>query len=292
MQNKALKNDTFQLSFIINAEKLYLLAKAFTMRFPKIVFLLIILVLQSCISRKELVYLQKGQGQANAATEVQQKAAPYKVQVNDILYINIKSTDPELVAIFNTNIGENQNLQGGALYFNGYNVNVHGNIRIPILGEVNVLGYNVEEIRQIIEKKLLTEYLQPSANLFITVKLAGFNYSVLGEVGAPGNNVLFQERVNVLEAIANAGDITVTGDRKDVLIIRQYPDKQRIHHIDLTKEDILVSPYYYLMPNDMVYVKPLKQKTWGTGTNGFQTFTTVFSVISVIASTVLLINNL
>src|SRR5690606_4780648 len=108
----------------------------------------------------------------------------------------------------------------------------------------------------------------------------------------PGTQVLFQERVNVFQAIANVGEITMTGDRKDVLIIRQYPQGQQIHHLDLTNVNVMNSPYYYIQPNDMIYVKPLKQKTWGTGTTGRETLTAIVSVVSLLTTTILLITRL
>lgn len=94
----------------------------------------------------------------------------------------------------------------------------------------------------------------------MTVKLAGFRYTINGEVGSPGTNVLFKDNVTVLEAIANSGDITTVGNRKEVTIIRQTPTGVQMHDIDLTDRNVMKSPYYYLQPNDYIYVKPLKQK--------------------------------
>ena len=251
------------------------------------------IIFQSCIPNKKLVYLQdKDVEKTENPATISTLSKPYKVQVNDILYINIKASDPELVAIFNTRENDgNLRTDNATLYFDGYTVDNHGNIRIPILGEINVLGYTIDDIRKTIENKLLSEYLKPTANLFVIVKLAGLNYSVIGEVVNPGQNVLFQERATILEAIANSGDITITGNREDVIIIRQYPDGKKIHHVDLTSKELLTSPYYYILPNDMIYIKPLKQKSSGTGTTGLQTFTTLLSIVSIVTSTVLLIRN-
>lgn len=253
-----------------------------------------LLILQSCIPNKKLIYLQDKDGKERVDSSLEEMAKPYKIQINDLLYIDIKASEPELVAMFNVSKSENEAnlINNGGLYFTGYIVDVHGNIRLPILNELNVLGFTADEVRQKIEKSLLENYLNRSSNVFVTVKLAGLNYSVLGEVSRPGNNILFQERVNVLEAIANAGDALVTGDREDVLIIRQYPDGKQIHHVDLTDNNLLNSPYFYILPNDMIYIKPLKQKSWGVGTTGTQTLTTVLSIVSIITSTVLLIRNL
>lgn len=98
-----------------------------------------------------------------------------------------------------------------------------------------------------------------------------------------------QDKVSVLEAVANAGDITVVGNRKEVMIIRQYPQGVQTFSIDLTNYNALQSPYFYLQPNDFVYVKPLKQKTWGTGTTGIQSLSTIFTILSLVTTTFLLL---
>jgi polysaccharide export outer membrane protein len=169
-------------------------------------------------------------------------------------------------------------------------VNDHGNIRVPVLGEIEVLGKTLDEVRQAVESKLLSDYFNKEATIFVSVKLAGFHYAINGEVNAPGSKVLMQEKVNIMEAIANAGDITITGDRKSVAVIRQYPQGAEIHTIDLTDRNAMKSAYYYLQPNDYIYVKPLPQKSWGTGTTGVQTFTTLISVMAFVTTTILLIN--
>ncbi|MCB0445722.1 MAG: sugar transporter, partial [Gelidibacter sp.] len=94
------------------------------------------------------------------------------------------------------------------------------------------------------------------------------------------------------EAIANVGGIPITGNLKDVTIIRQYPQGQQIHHLDLTDVNVMKSPYYYIQPNDMIYVKPLKQKSWGTGTTGRETLATIVSVLGLVTTTILLVNRL
>ena len=171
-------------------------------------------------------------------------------------------------------------------------MDLHGNIRVPVLGYINVLGYTVAEIEQIIEDRLLKDQFKEAANIFVTVKLAGLRFTALGEVGRPGQQVIYKDRVNVLEAIAQAGEINFEGNRKDVMIIRQYPQGQEIHRLDLTDIALMESPYYFVQPNDMIYVKPLPQKSLGTGTTGFQTIINVAAVISVAISTYLLITNL
>jgi len=259
---------------------------------------LAMITVSSCIPNKDLVYLQNKETQSDSLQYAREVQKPYKVQVNDILVIRVKALDPEVVQIFNPieqgNANANLQMQNNIqqAYFNGFTVDVHGNIRIPILGKINVLGYTIEEIEEKLEAKLLEEQFKETANIFVTVKLAGFIYTALGEVGRPGQQILYQNRVNVLEALANAGEVNFEGNRKDVMVIRQYPQGQEIHHLDLTDIAIMESPYYYIQPNDMIYVKPLKQKSIGTGTTGLQTVLNVAALISVAISTYLLVTNL
>lgn len=253
--------------------------------------LLISTLFTSCIPVKDLVYLQdkNSSGEQNNIAAVESK--PYRLQVNDVLSVDIKAIDPKLVAIFSTS-GESGAAQSeSGLYFQGFTVDDHGNIRMPILGEINVIGYTLEEVRVKIEKKLLEEYFKKEANVFVTVKLAGFKYTINGEVGSTGTKTLFQEHVTIMEAIANSGDITITGDRKAVTVIRQTPTGVQMHDLDLTDINVMKSPYYYLQPNDYVYVKPLKQKTWGTGKTGIESITTIITVLSLATTVFLLLKN-
>ena len=255
-----------------------------------LVFALIICVLaSSCIPHKDTVYMQNKEVALDSIQLLVEKQTPYRIQIHDILSIIVKALDQENVQIINP-IGDD-NLTGSGqerAYFDGFTVDLHGDVRIPTLGKLRVLGFTTEEIEQMIEKKLLDEQFKETANIFVTVKLSGFRYTTLGEIGT-GTQTLYQERVSIFEAIANSGDIPVTGNKKDVLIIRQYPQGQKIHHLDLTDVNVMKSPYYYIQPNDMIYVKPLKQKSWGTGTTALQNLTTFVSVLSIVTSAIVLL---
>jgi len=254
------------------------------------ILLLISSLFTSCIPIKDLVYLQdkNPSGEQNAIAAVESK--PYRLQSKDVLSISIKAIDPKLVSIFNTTESVTGKSESG-LYFDGFTVDDHGNIRMPILGEINVIGYTVEEVRVKIEKKLLEEYFKSEANIFVIVKLAGFRYTINGEVSSVGTKTLFKENVNVMEAIANSGDITTVGNRKAVTIIRQTPTGVEMHDIDLTDINVMKSPYYYLQPNDYIYVKPLRQKTWGTGQTGIQSIGTIITLLSLATTVYLIIKN-
>ena len=247
----------------------------------------------SCIPNKKLVYIQNMETATDTTQVIIEKQKPYRVQINDMLNIRVKALDQANVQIFNP-VGE-ANLNADSeerAYFDGFTVDLHGNIRVPVLGEINVLGYTLEEIEDLLEKKLLEEEFKETANIFVTVKLTGLRFTVNGEVARTGTQTLYQPRVNIFEALANAGDIEMTGNREDVLIIRQYPQGQQIHHINLLDAKVMQSAYYYIQPNDIIYVKPLKQKSWGTGVTGMQSVATIITALSLVTTTLLLFNRI
>lgn len=262
------------------------------MRILKFFILVIVATsLFSCIPNKDLIYLQDYGNKPDGITINEFDAKPYRVQVNDILSINIKASDQKLVEMFNASTQQAQAQTAQGIYFSGYNVNQHGNIRIPVLGEMNVLGFTLEEIRVAVEKKLTDEYFTTEARIFVTVKLAGFNYTVNGEIGKPGSNILFQEKVTILEAIANSGDINITGNRKEVQILRKRPHGFEMYSLDLTDAAVVNAPNFYIQPNDYIIIKPLKQKSWGTGVTGIQTLGTIITALSLVTTTLLLLRN-
>ena len=257
----------------------------------KIVFFALFSVLfTSCISTKDLMYLQPDATSKSDSIKVAQEVSkPYRIQTNDVISITIKALYQKLVDMFSVTESASQSqtsLQG--LYYTGYTVDDHGNIRVPILGELNVLGFTTDEVRLKVEKQLLEEYFKKDANIFVTVKLAGLKYTINGEIGSPGIKFLYQDRATIMEAIANSGDIPITGNRKDVQIIRKFPHGFETYSIDLTKESAMSSPNFYIQPNDYIIIKPLKQKTWGTGVTGVQSVATIMTAISLITTLLVL----
>lgn len=248
-----------------------------------------VISLTSCISTKKITYLQANETAVDSIISIQRLQKPYRIQVNDLLSIRVKALDQELVGMFNP-IGEgNPNATGEeSMYYDGFTVDLHGNIRVPTLGEINVLGFTVEEVQEKIENELLEQYFKEEANIFVTVKLAGIRYTTLGEIGS-GSQVIYKEYVTIMEAVANAGGISEYGDMTNVKIIRQYPGgKEEIHSIDLTDISATKSPYYYIQPNDLIIVDPLPQKALGVGTTGLQSFTTIVSIVTLLTSTILI----
>ena len=157
--------------------------------------------------------------------------------------------------------GNNLQNNQGATFFSGYSIDRHGNIRLPYLGEINVLGYTTREVRTKVEEKVKA-YIEDDTEIFVTVRLNGIKYTVMGEVGSPGPKVIFQNQVSILDAITNSGDITCAsiGNRVSGCLVflfevcnfpsaqqwHQYPLQERIRHPARTVD--LASPVTQDLP--------------------------------------------
>ncbi len=258
-----------------------------------IAVLLLFAMFTSCIPLKDQIYFQGDLAENDSIKKIQDE--PYRLQVNDLLDIQIKSSDEKLVALFSsTPAGNNNNVNQfseQALYFRGYTVDKHGNIRLPYLGEINVLGYTTSEVLAKLEKEFETYFKNPD-DVFINVKLAGIRFTVIGEVGKTGTQVLYLNQVSLIQALAAAGDIQITGNRKNVKVYRKNLDETKQYEINMLDINTFDSDNFFIQPNDIVYVEPLKQKAWGTGTSGMQTITSLIAVLSLVTTTILLVNAL
>lgn len=241
----------------------------------------------SCVPLKKITYLQN-KSETDTIDVFKLERTEYKIQVNDILNIRIKSLDPKNAAIFSTETQTGQNAGFGEImfYVNGYTVDSLGQIEMPLLGKIDVVGLTALEAREAVQTEI-SKFLNNST---VSLQLSGIRFSVVGEVGAPGRMVAFQNQLTIFEALAIAGDITQVGDRRMVQVLRQTPDGMIIAEIDLTSKNAISSPYFFIMPNDIINVKPYKQKTFGTGVTGQQTFQTFVQTISAFSSILLIIN--
>lgn len=244
----------------------------------------LVLFFTACVPRKDLIYLQRKDGKKDAVVKPLDPS-PYKVQSDDNLSISIVASDPKLVAMFNITGGSTARAETTA-YFDGYRVDDHGNIKVPVLGEVSVLGLTTDEIRVKIENLLLANYFNKEADVFVNVKLLGIRFTFIGDVS--GTKVIYRDKVSVLEAIANSGGISEKGDRKNVLIMRQQPDGLEMHTIDLTDINVMQSPYYFIQPNDIIYIKPARLTAWQGFTAGIQSLSTVITTLTLLFSTYLI----
>lgn len=255
-------------------------------------FLLFIsLLFSSCVTRKQLTYLQGDENSADQTFELSR--SKYKVQPNDILNITFKSLDEETNTLFNSGGSGNTNLAGNSgdllFYIRGFRVASTGEIDLPVLGLVQVRGLDIEEIKEHLQKRL-KEYF--NEDVFVSVQLGGIQYSVIGDVANPGRYVIYQNQVNIFQALAQAGDITIVGDKTEVMILRQEGDGVKVIHLDLTDSKVIENPYFFIQPNDVINVKPLIQKSLGIGTTGFQTFASVLGVIVSSLTLIIALNNL
>jgi polysaccharide export outer membrane protein len=269
--------------------KLIFAAKFLVFRMKKIIALIGLAVLiVSCVPIKRLTYLQEGEAKA----EYKLQRSSYLLQPNDILSITIRSYDSETSQYFNISNTNSQGLQAGDIifYLQGYSVDLEGMINLPILGQVAVAGRTIAEIQILVETALRPYFTEEAVS--VTVQLAGVRYAVIGEVNIPGKYVIYQNQVNIFEALANAGDISIVGDRKEVMIVRQMPEKVETFYLDLTDSRVINDPHYFIQPNDIINVQPLRQKSLGIGTTGFQTFSQLFSLLASTITLIIAINSL
>ncbi|MDA8858118.1 polysaccharide export protein [Flavobacteriales bacterium] len=205
---------------------------------------------------KKITYLNKNQ---NSEWDVSPIPPKHHLEIGDILMVKVISRNEESNNLFNiesnTNSG-NPTLTAANLYLNGFTINQEGNIDIPNVGEIFVLNQTLEEAEQTIIKKAENYLINP----FVVVKLANFQFTILGEVNNSGSFPVYKEGLTIYDAIAMAGGINDYGNLTKIKIIRSKNNKKQIHKIDLTSSDILTSDFFYLRNNDLIYVQPLKFK--------------------------------
>jgi polysaccharide export outer membrane protein len=252
--------------------------------------------LSSCISNKRIAYLQKDKRDNSLSedTLIQYSIPVYRLQYNDIVDVQIRTTITEVNEIFGlknpgevTNAGNQSGLMqsgGDAYYMTGYTLDRQGEIKLPFIGKVKLMGLTLDEADRAITNKLSAYFKQiTEETLYVKVKLGGIRFSTFGEFNRPGRYVVLQDRLTIFEAIANSGDMTLVANRGKVLLLRQYPDGTKIHTLDLNKRDIIKSPYYFIQPNDQLYVEPMKIRQYASGSNTGQTVQILVTTLSAVA---------
>ncbi len=221
----------------------------------KILYLLFAVLFISCASKKDILYLQdiesidfNNKGASNIVT----------IKPNDQLSIIISSVDRKSAAPFNmpaladfnsdiTQVNAQQRLQT-------YLVDQDGNIEFPILGSLKLSNKTPQQATSLLKEELRKYLKAPIVNL----RINNFKVSVLGEVNNPGIIDVRDQRITILEALSSAGDMTVFGKRKDVMVIREDASGKKYFKVDFTSSEFIKSPYYYLQQNDVVIVSPNK----------------------------------
>lgn len=217
--------------------------------------IIMLLIFSSCGSRKNMVYLQPDSIEIHTMYE---QFVP-KIQANDILTVVVTAADPKVTAPFNpvsSMMSNNLTQQTDMALRPTYTVDEKGDLTLPMLGKVHVAGLTrVEAIEKI--RSDLGQYIKDPG---VNINFNNFRVTVLGEVARPGSFIMPTERVTVLEALGMAGDLTIRGVRENVMLIREVDGQKITRRLDLTKQNTLNSPYYYLAQNDVIYVEPNKSQ--------------------------------
>ena len=242
--------------------------------------------LTSCVSTKQLAYFQDGVEQETTATTVARYTPT--IQPGDLLAVQVNSLNPEASSFFNPYTAIAVADRGGQPMQvtpttplptqNGYLVDSDGTIELPVLGKLAVMGLTTTEVRDNLRQKLGTYLKEPTVN----VRNLNFRISVMGEVSRPSLFTIPNERITLLEALSLAGDVTIYGRRENVLVIREENGQRAFGRIDLTNRNVFKSPYYYLHPNDVVYVEPGRAKA-ATANRTNQLLPTALSALSLVA---------
>jgi polysaccharide export outer membrane protein len=204
------------------------------------------------------------------------------VKAGDYLYIQIITLDPKSLSLFSSQAQASSSMTqttDQSVYLNSYEVEPDGKIEFPFLGRVEVAGLTIEQVRDKLQQRA-GEYYQ---NATVSVKQVNFNITLLGELARPGQYKVYQKRVSIFDAIGMAGDITNFGNRQNVILVRQTESGAQSHRLDLSSKKIIESEYFFLRPNDMVYVEPLKEKTFA-----FEAFPYAI-ILSSISTTILIL---
>jgi len=248
-------------------------------------------VVSSCSSTKQVAYLQNSDEVSLAQSEYLYDA---RIMPKDQLTITVSTTNDEAAVPFNMTVatpytvGQRSSSSQAALQL--YLVDNDGMIAFPIIGEIKVGGLTKAEAEQMIEEKI-RPYMAETENPIVTVRMSSYSISVLGEVNRPGSYQVSREKINILEALAQAGDLTIYGVRDKVKLIREdAKGKKEIVTMNLNDANIINSPYYYLQQNDIVYVEPNKVKAQNSSVGSMTTLW--FSATSILISLVSLLYNI
>lgn len=253
--------------------------------------LFMLVILASCGSQKDVPYFQNSR-------EVDLSQSQYlydaRIMPKDQLTITVSCIDDQAAAPFNMTIPTPYSISSRSTYsqpmLQSYLVDNDGNIQFPIIGQIHVGGLTKAQA-----EKMIAEYIKPfmseAEKPIVTVRIPGYQISVIGEVARPGTFNVSREKITILEALAQAGDLTIYGQRKNVQLIREDSTGMKsVHYFDLTDANIINSPYFYLQQNDVVYVTPNKVKAQNSSVGSMTTLW--FSATSILISLTSLLYNI
>jgi polysaccharide export outer membrane protein len=227
------------------------------MPFKPVYFLVasLILLITSCGPSRNLVYFSNLTEHAEYLEKVT-NIPDSKIQPDDLLNITVTSLNPESIALFNGNVSSSVSNVNSSANSEGYLVNREGVIDYPVLGRVKLGGLTKAEAKDKLEADLNRYLKEP----IVRIRYLNYKITVVGEVNNPSTFTVPSEKINIIEALGLAGDMTVYGKRENVLIIREEEGIRKITRLNLNNKEVLNSPYFYLQQNDIVYVEPDKAK--------------------------------
>lgn len=243
----------------------------------KITFILLsTFILFSCVRYKNVVLINENRHDIDT-TLVVQEDTPYILGANDILNISAASTDAASLSIFlkNSNNASGVSVVESTLYLNGYSIDENGNIALPVIGELYVRGLTVSQVRKKLQESI-SAYFKFA---IVEVKLASFRVSFLGEFKTVGPQLIFRNKINLLEALSIVGGFTDVAKIKKVKIIREINGEVKMKRVDFTDPKIVSHEWFYLKPNDVLYAEPLRIKPFKTNSS---TISLVLSSVSVV----------
>lgn len=243
-----------------------------------IILTFMLFVLFSCVPHRKTVYFQK-ENPADVA-QFLNTLNENAIQKGDELYIRVTSTDQESYNFMATRLDGMGMMGNQSISLISYSVSANGTIVLPVLGEVSVEGKTLDQAGKDIQN-LLREYLNKPT---VILKFVNRNVTLIGQVRNPGQFEFSHDRMNIIQAIGRAGDITEYGDRRKIILIREEENNIKQISLDITKNNIFSSPYYYVKPGDIIYVQPLKNRYWGISTVPFTL------ILSSVTTTILLLN--
>ena len=253
--------------------------------------LAVVLLCASCSAPKNVAYIKNSD-----EVDLSQSAYLYDARImpKDVLTITVNTVNPDAAAPFNLSVPTSFNNQTRSTYsqpiLQTYLVDNNGVIEFPVLGTLKVGGLTKAECEKLIHDKIMP-YLNAKENPVVTVRMANYKISVLGEVNRPGMFTVSNEKINIFEALAQAGDLTIYGVRDNVKLIRENAKgRKEIHTVVLNDASLINSPYYYLQQNDILYVEPNKVKARNSTVG--QTTTLWFSATSILISMASLLYNI
>lgn len=207
-----------------------------------------------------------------------------KLQTDDIIQVIVSSYNKEesnkFNLILNANNNQNVNSLSSSVDPFGYRINQEGNISLPVVGEVRIIGLTLEEAeKRIKEKIMLTNYLN---DVSVNIRFLSFRLTVLGEVNSPGSFTIPSQNINILEALGLAKDVTLFSKRNNITVIREVDGVRKFGKIDLTSKDLFKSQWFELKPNDIVYVEPHKAKILAAPDPASRYVSTIIAIVSLV----------